>query len=166
MAPTIFQSPFFINIVLPFLLIFTIVYAILQKSEVLGKDKKQIDAIVGLVIGLIVVSFGNVTGYIINLMPFLAVSLVVIVVFMILFGSVHAGPLELNKGVKVAFGIISAIAVVIAVLVVTGSWDYILKLFGGGVTASSLATNVIFIVLIIGAIAVVIGFSGKSEKGG
>ena len=164
MAPTIFQSPFFINIVLPFLLIFTIVYAILQKSEVLGKDKKQIDAIVGLVIGLIVVSFGNVTGYIINLMPFLAVSLVVIVVFMILFGSVHAGPLELGKGVKVAFGIISAIAVVIAVLVVTGSWDYILKLFGGGVTASSLATNVIFIVLIIGAIAVVIGFSGKESS--
>lgn len=164
MASTIFQSPFFINIVLPFLLIFTIVYAILQKSEVLGKDKKQIDAIVGLVIGLIVVSFGNVTGYIINLMPFLAVALVVIVVFMILFGSVHTGPLELHKGVKVAFGIISAIAVVIAVLVVTGSWDYILKLFGGGVTASSLATNIIFIVLIIGAIAVVIGFSGKESS--
>jgi len=158
MAPTILQSPFFLEIVLPFLLIFTIVYAVLQKSEVLGKDKRQIDAIVGLVIGLIVVSFGKATGIIVNLMPFLAVSLVVILVFMILFGSVHSGPLVLENGVKVAFGIISAIAVVIAVLVVTGSWDYIKGLFGGGVTASSLATNIIFIALVIGAVvAVVLG---------
>jgi len=163
MVQTILQSPFFLEIILPFLLVFTIVYAVLQKSEILGKDKRQIDAIVGLVIGLIVVSFGKATGIIINLMPFLAVSLVVILVFMILYGSVHTGALELNKGVKVTFGILAAIGVVIALLVITGAWDYISGLFGG-VTASSVATNIIFIALIIGAIAAVIMGSKESEK--
>ena len=43
------------DVLLPFLLIFTIVFATLQKTMVLGKGKKNFNAIVSLVFGLMVV---------------------------------------------------------------------------------------------------------------
>ena len=54
------------EVLLPFLLVFTVVFAILQKTSILGKGKKQIDAIVSLVVGLIVVAFGYATNVIIK----------------------------------------------------------------------------------------------------
>ena len=51
----IFSNPFFTEMLLPFLLVFVVVFAILQKSKILGDGKAQIDAIVGLVIGLILI---------------------------------------------------------------------------------------------------------------
>ena len=84
---TILSHPLFIETILPFLLIFTIVFAVLQKSKIFGDGKKQIDAIVALVFGLLAIAFAQATGIIIQLIPFLAVSLVIILVFMILVGS-------------------------------------------------------------------------------
>jgi hypothetical protein len=53
------------DVILPFLLVFTVVYGVLQRSKVLGKQRK-IDAIVALVIGLFVVYMVN-TMHIVNL---------------------------------------------------------------------------------------------------
>jgi hypothetical protein len=44
-----------LNSLLPFLLIFTIVFAVLQKSLIFGPDKKNINVIVALIMGLAVV---------------------------------------------------------------------------------------------------------------
>lgn len=164
MAFTILQTPLVVEVILPFLLVFTVVFAILQKSEVLGKGKKQIDAIVALVIGLIAVAFGNAVGVIVQLTAFLAVSLVVILVFMILWGSVYKqGSFDVPKKVQWTFGVIIAIAVVIAVLVITDAWDSIIERFVLG--NPTLVANVIFIAIIIGAIAVVLaGAGGKKEE--
>ena len=161
MAETILSSPFVKDLVLPFLLIFAVVFAILQKSEILGKDKKQTDAIVALVVGLLVVAVGSATNIITGLMPILAVGLVVLLVFFLLWGFAFQGKLEVHKGVRWAIAVIAAIAVVITVLYLTGSWDYLKNLISGG---ESIVTNVVFVILIIVAIAVVVGFGGKSEK--
>ncbi len=163
MVETILSSPLFVQIILPFLLVFAVVFAVLQKSEILGKGKKQIDAIVALVVGLIVIAFGNATGIIVNLMPFLAVSLIIILVFMILLGMLYREQeFALNNGIKIAIGIIVTIALTVTVLHLTNGWEYIKNLFSedGG---SSLLANIIFIVLIIGAVAAVVS-SGKSSK--
>ena len=64
MAETILSSPIISEAVLPFILIFTVVFAILQKSSILGKDKKQIDAMVALVFGLITITFARAVGII------------------------------------------------------------------------------------------------------
>ena len=50
---TIISHPIFVGTILPFVLVFTIVFAVLQKSKIFGDDKKQIDSIVALVFGLI-----------------------------------------------------------------------------------------------------------------
>jgi len=163
MVETILQNAFFTELVLPFLLVFAIVFAVLQKSEVLGKGKKQADAIVALVSGLLVVSFGYAVHIITYLIPFLAVGLVVILVFLLLWGMFYKEAFEANKGVKIAAGIVSLVAVVIAVLYFTGAWDKIMPLLSG-TSSSALASNVILVIVIVGAIAMALGFGGKSEK--
>jgi len=165
-GPTILSSPLMVEVILPFLLVFTIVFAVLQKSKVLGDGKKQIDAIVALVIGLLVISFANATGLIVRLVPFMAVSLVVILVFMILWGMFwKEGEFDVGKGPKMAAGIVALIAVIIAVLVFTGFWQNIASMFSSG---SSLLANVVVIAVVIIAIIVVVmsggSSGGKSDK--
>ena len=57
MVEPFFISPFFIEYVLPFVLVFTLIFAVLQKTKLLGDNTQQIDAIIGLVIGLFLIAF-------------------------------------------------------------------------------------------------------------
>ena len=141
-------------------------FAILQKSEVLGKGKKQVDALIALVIGLIVISFGYAVSIINNLIPFLAVGLVILLVFMLLFGTLYKqGEFNLHKGVKIGIGIVIAIAVIIAVLVFSGVWDTILEAFSGD-SGSSWITNIVFLLIVVGVVAAVAWGGGSGDKKG
>ena len=164
MVNTILSSPFVKDLALPFLLVFAIIFAVLQKSEILGKGKKQTDAIIALVAGLIVVAVGSATKIINNLLPVLAVGLVVLLVFFLLWGfAFKEGEFTIHKNVQWAIGGIAAITVVVAALYYTGGMDYVKNLVSGG--GSSWLTNILFIALIVAAIAVVIGFGGgKSDN--
>src|SRR3990170_2793367 len=162
MVETILSSPFVRDLVLPFLLVFAVVFAILQKSEILGKERRQTDAIVALVVGLLVVAVGSATNIITGLMPILAVGLVVLLVFFLLWGfAFEQGKFAVPGGIQWTIAALAAIAVVIAVLVFTGGWDYLKNLTSGG---ESIITNIVFIVLIIIAVAVVVGFGKKPES--
>jgi len=74
------------EIIPAFLLIFVLIFAILQKSKILGSDKKQIDALIALAIALIFITVPVTRGIVVNLMPWLAVGVTVILVFLI-FGT-------------------------------------------------------------------------------
>jgi hypothetical protein len=162
---TILSHPLMVGTVLPFILVFTLVFAVLQKTKILGDGKKQIDALVALAIALIVVSFGYATGIIISLIPVLAIGVVVILIFMLLYGMSFHGDFKMHDNVKWTIGILAAIAVIIATMVATGAWDYVVDLFqtGGGGTFN--ITNLIFVVIIAIAVAlVVMGGGGGSDK--
>lgn len=163
MVATIFTTPL-AQVVLVFVLVFVIIFAMLQKSKVFGEGKKQIDAMVALVAGLIVTSVGYAIDLISNLIPFMAVVLVIILVFMLLFGSLYDKDFKLKGWMISAFGLLIFIALAIAVLYYTGSWDYLADLFSGG-DGSGIITNVIFIVIIIGAIVAVI-YGATPASGG
>jgi glycerol uptake facilitator-like aquaporin len=163
---TILQSPLFVEFILPFLLIFAVVFAILQKSQILGENKKQVDAIVALVVGLIVISFAQATGLIINLTVFLGIALVITLVFLLLWGAwFHQNKFEIPKNVQLIAGGVALIAVTIAVLIFTGAWDYLkYEIFEGG-SNNNLISNITFIVIILGAIGIiVIGGKGSSSS--
>lgn len=167
MALTIFSNPLFVEAILPFLLVFTLVFAILQKTKVLGDGKKQIDAIVAGVIGLIVISFSYATGIIISIIPFLAVAAVVILIFMLLYGMTFAsGKFEMHWGIQTAIGIILAIGIIVTVMIATGAWDYIVGVLNTGADKSAIITNLVFIGLFVAAVAAVLagGGKGKDEK--
>jgi hypothetical protein len=165
MAETFLNMPFVREVILPFILVFAIAFAVLQKSEILGKDKKQVDAIVALVVGLLVITVGKAVGVIVNLVPILAVGLVVILAFLLLWGMAYKGGDDAFKvpgGVKSVIGGLAAIAVIGAVLYYTGAWDYLKNAYLSG---TDWVTNVVVVIVVIIAVAVVLwaGGSGKKE---
>jgi hypothetical protein len=159
---TILSSPFFVNSVLPFLFIFPAVFAILQKSQIFGEGKKQIDSLIALAIALITISFANAVGIINSLVPFLAVSAAIILVLMILMGLISKeGDFDKAYGdsFKKWMSGLAVIAVALAVLVSTGAWDYLYyNLIEKG--SSGIFTNVVFVVLI----AIVAWIMLRNEK--
>jgi hypothetical protein len=157
----IFENVFFTEMLLPFVLVFVLVFAILQKTEILGKGKAQIDAIVGMVVGLILITFGYQTGVIVSLMGWLAVGISVIFVFLILYGLV-AGDLSADKmpaGLRIGIGVLAGIFTLGAVLYVTGFGDKIWSSFG---TSGDVWMNIVMIVVILGVVGVAV-WGGKKE---
>ena len=166
MAWTILSHPLFVEIVLPFILVFVVIFAVLQKSKILGEGKKQIDALVALVIGLLVVSFSHATGVIVSLMPLLAVGTVIILVFMLLYGMafVKKDSFDLPNWTKGLIGILAAIAVIISVLVATGGWEYLVDLYEGSDDGSFWISNALVIALVIGAFFALTRNGGEDKK--
>jgi hypothetical protein len=160
----IFENVFFTEMLLPFLLVFVVVFAILQNSKILGVGKAQVDAIVGMVVGLIAIGYGYQTGIIVSLMAWMAVGVAIILVFMILYGFV-AGDLSddknMPKGLKYTFGGLAAVFTIGVVLFVTGLGSKIWDSFGG---FSEIWMNVVMIVLVLGAMAVAIWGNKKEDK--
>ena len=158
------QSELFTLVILPFLLVFTLVFAILQKSKLLGEGKQQIDAIISFVIAAVVISFVNAVNIITQLSVFMALALFILFVFMIIYsfayGDTKGDPLAAQKWLIPAIGIVVIIAVVIAVLIISGYWDDVYNFF----TQGELGSNVIFVILIIAAIVAVVKGGRKSEK--
>lgn len=163
---TILSSPLFVEVIWPFVLVFTVIFAVLQKTEILGKGKRQIDALVAASIALITVSFGYATGVIVSIVPFLAVGAVVILIFMLLYGmafGIGDHNTKMNQRIKVAIAICAAIGVVVVTLMATGGWDWISEWFNTG-DRNSLVANVLVVGLILVAFVVVLFGDKASEK--
>ena len=162
---TILSHPLVVGTVLPFVLVFTLIFAILQKTKILGDGKKQIDALVALAIGLIVVSFGYATGIILSLIPVLAVGAVIILIFLLLYGMVfEPGKFDVHKNVKITIGLVAAIAVIIAAMVATGAWTYVIDMFQTSEGGLVSVANLIFVAVIIVALAMALLSGGKDKK--
>ena len=83
------------DVLLPFLLIFTIVFAVLQKTNILGEDKKNFNVIIALVVGLSVViphvlgtypAGMDVVELINEIIPQLSLVIVIFIMLLILTG--------------------------------------------------------------------------------
>jgi hypothetical protein len=155
--------PLFREIVLPFILIFVLVFAILQKSKLLGEGKTQIDAILGFVIAALLIGFSRAVGYITQFTVFLSVGLIILFVFLLLFGFARGtndgDPL---KDMKLKYWILGIIfvAVIVGALIITNTWDTVLQFF----TSEGVGQNILFLVLIIAAVMAVV-FSGSKGTG-
>lgn len=155
MADTIFQSAIFTDYLLPFLLVFVIVFGILEKTKLIGDGKKQLNAIIAFVIGLIFVGALYPKEILGNLILFLTVSLIVIFVFLLLYGFVRGDKdgLQIGDTLKKVLGGIVGIAVIIAVIWATG-YD-----LGGLLNkdwSNTFFTNLLFIVVIAVAMALIL----------
>ena len=154
----IFDNPFFTEMLLPFLLVFVVVFAILQKSKILGDGKAQIDAIVALVIGLILIGVPQPRDIIVGIMPWMAVAVAVILVFLILYGFVAGDLSKAPTWMKTTFGILAGLFTLAVVLYISG-FDWLSN--SGG---SELWTSVLMIILVIAVMAVAIHGGKRSDK--
>ena len=158
----IFGSDLMMNYILPFLLVFVLIFAILQKAEILGKEKKQIDALVALAIALILIAVPQPRNIIVGIVPWLAVGVVVMLVFLLLYGFVGETSWQGNKGLKIVFGILAGLFVIGVVLYVTGLWTTLYSQLSG--SGSGWFSTVLMLVIIGGAIAVAVGTGKKGGK--
>ena len=119
---TILQHWVLTDFVYPFLLVFFITFAVLEKSKILGgDDKRQLNALVSFVIGLIFVGAIFPKQVVSNMVLFLSVALVIVFVVLILWGfifSKEGGGMELNPSMKMGLFIVVTFAIIYAILVV------------------------------------------------
>jgi hypothetical protein len=162
----ILANPWFVEYILPFLLVFTLIFAILEKSKMLGEGKKQVDALVSLSIALMVIAFSFAREFIVNMMPYFVIMLIILFVFMFLFGFITAkkeGDM-LNRGLKITLGIVFGLAVLAVSLYVSGLWTWIYSALQSEGYLENAFINVIILGFIGGAIAIVLGSGRKGEQ--
>jgi hypothetical protein len=161
---TILQNWIFTRFALPFLLIFFIVFGILEKTKLFGPDKKQLNAFIAFVIGLILVGATSPTLTISNLILFLTVAIVVLFVALLLWGFV-AGEKGLEfekapKALKWFIGIVIVVAVIIALLWALGTEVTVFETVSDFLFKSdwskSFWTNLSFVAVIIIALVLVL----------
>lgn len=163
MAETILQHWIFTRFALPFLLVFFIVFALLEKTKILGDGKKQINALVAFIIGLVTISIAYPTEVISNLILFLTVAIIVVFVALILWGFVAGGEAKVdNKYVKIIAGVVIVVAVVWAVLWATKLSTPFYDFLFSQAWSDTFWTNVAFVVVIAAALGLVLKSSGGS----
>jgi len=84
--------------VIPFLLIFAVVFALLQKTGILGdKENKGIHAVVGIAVGLLALQFDIVSTFFSVIFPRMGVGLSVFLVLLIFIGFFFNGKDKKDK---------------------------------------------------------------------
>jgi len=115
------------DVLLPFILVFTIVYAVLQKSKILGKDSKNFNIIISLVLGL-----GVVIPHVLGIYP---------------------GPSAVDI-INAALPQISVLIVfVILFLIVVGVWFKDVDFGGASITGWAVLLSLVAVILIFGSAA-------------
>lgn len=74
------------NVLMPFLLVFAITFAVLEKLDIF-KGKRQINGIVAAVFGILVIRNQYVVGIITKFLPNISLFMIVILMFLLLIGT-------------------------------------------------------------------------------
>lgn len=150
----------FFDVVLPFLLIFTIVFALLERTKVLGVEtidgkhytKKNLNTMAAFVIAFLVVASSRLVEIITTVSSQFVVILFLIVLFLLLAGSFHMEKQEaffLTGGWKTLFMVIAFVSISVIFLDAT---DYLDDTFGfltGADRGEVTGTAILFIVIIV-----------------
>ena len=159
------------DVILPFLLVFTIVFAILEKTRVLGEEngqpKKNLDSMVAFVIALLVTVAVNIIEVINRALPNLALLLIILISGLMVVGLFWGtGEIKIeNSWLKAIFFVVLFIVVLgiffdalgwldVAVDYVEGNWD------------QTVVPTFIFFIITIGAIFYIVEGGGKKTKEG
>lgn len=162
---TILQNWIFTKFLFPFILVWFIVFALLEKTKILG-EKKQINIIVSAVIGLIFVGAVYPKLVVGNLILFLTVAIVAVFVIILLWAFVFSGVSDshMEKYLKLGLGIVVTIAFIWAVVWATGWSENLANLFSGESSlGQTIIVNGVFLLVIAGALALVLMKSKSSS---
>lgn len=138
--------------VLPFLLIFAVIFGILTKTNIFGAEKKGLNVVISLVIGLLALQFDFVPLFFSEIFPKLGVGLSIILTLMILLG------LFLPKGKTTANYLLVGIAAIVFIFVISTSFSNLgFSLYNYGIwnfiyANLGLITIVIIVIVAVGAV--------------
>jgi hypothetical protein len=163
------------DVLLPFLLVFTVVFAVLQKSNILGEDQNNLDAIVAFVVGLLFVAASKAVSIINEALPQVMILVVVGLGFLLMLG-IFAKPGgtvfdDLGKNTRLVIQIVMAVAVVLIFLGVikldngqswlSYGWNYLIYFWDSAVIGS-----IVIFLVVIGVIFFVVKGGKSEERGG
>jgi len=174
------------DVILPFLLVFTITFAVLEKTRILGTVRihgtdesipnKNLNSMVSFVVALLVVATANIVRTINESLPNIILLLVASISFLILIGVFVKGELdftEKHKGWNRAFIIIMFVGVILIFLnaiyinlngeeisVLEYIIDWIINNWSGAIFGS-----IIILVIVIFAIATITKGSSSKKEG-
>ncbi len=151
--------------VLPFLLIFAIVYGILDKSRIFshddGKGAKEgnrgVNAIIAGAVALLALQFGFVTTFFAEIFPKFGVGIVVLVVLFLMVGLFYRG--DKDRGSFYTIGLVLGVA---TVLWAVSNWDFWGDYFGISWWIQDNFWVIVIGVIVVVALAMVVG-KGKSS---
>ena len=173
-AVELLQDFGFFDVILPFLLVFTVVFGVLEKTKIFGTDtiggntytKKNINAMVAFVLAFFVIAAKQIVDSIQVSLPMVSLVLIAIICFLMLVGSFASGKEEFNfldlfegwKGFLAGIFLFSIIAIFFQSI---GWLDPIIDYISGR------GKDMFIIVVFVGIIAGIVYFvfnAGKEEK--
>src|SRR3989344_190249 len=150
----------FFDIVLPFLLIFAVVYGILTYLGIFGKENKAVSIIVAVVLGLLSVRLPFFSQFLAEITPRLGVGLSILLALIILVGLFTP-----KKSRGTITWILFAVGAIIAIIILIQT-ETVLGGYGSGYFSEQLIGWVVMIAILIGVIvAVTAGKGGKGSSG-
>lgn len=155
----------FFDVILPFLLVFTVVFGILEKTKIFGTEKigdkdypkKNINAMVAFVIAFFVLAAKEIIASFQESLPIVSLFLVAIISFLMLVGSFSSSKEEFNfmdmfQGWKTPLAIVFTISIIAIFFHSFGWLEPIYEYITGR------GNDVFIIAVFIGIIAAVVGF--------
>ncbi len=169
------------DVVLPFILVFTIMFAILERTRIFGVEKtksgevtkKNLNAMVSFVVAFLVVASSKLVETITKVSSEIIVLLLLIVFFLMLVGTfrthkeIEAGELLTEKAWRTGFMVVIAIVIVFIFLdaITTESGETWLDVFWDWLSQFYTNAAVAAIVLII-AMIIFVAWIAKAPKEG
>ncbi len=168
------------DVVLPFLLVFAIIFAILEKTRILGEEtikgekipKRNLNTLVGFVIAMLTVATNKVVNAINIALPNIILVIVSFVAFLLMLGIFYkSGELDFKSQHPYFFRFFMIVSLIILILIILNSieldngqsWlDYILE-YAFNNLSGPIVTSAIFLIIAVGAI-VYITWPASSKK--
>ena len=174
----------FFNVVLPFIFVFAVVFAILEKTKILGsegtgdnlKPKTSINAMVSFAVALFVVAATNIVQIIRESLPMVVLVLIVIISFMLLAGSfMGSGEFNFSDDKYKFWRIFLTVTMFFSVILIFMStiktengvsWlKYIYTYMMQNWATGPIVSGLVFLIVIVGAIYFIVGPKNEQPQG-
>ena len=144
------------DFLLPFILIFAVIFGILTATNILGKNK-GVHIIVAFVIALLAIRFNLVPEFFGQAFPRLGVGLAVLLVMMVLLGLFIP---ENQTKYWMTYGL-GTLAIIVGIVVIWNSFDVLGYDFGNGIT-----DNIAWIVGALVVVGIIVAVVASTSSGG
>lgn len=146
--------------ILPFLIIFAVVFGVLQKSKIFGTDAKEtkgINAVLAMAVGLTALQFDFVSTFFATIFPRFGVGISILLVLIIMLGLFLTENSKSTDGLKYVGWIIGVLVVIWSL----SNWNFWGDQFNLGFWIQDYFWTILVVAVVIGGIVAVVN-GGKA----
>jgi len=137
----------FYDVVIPFLLVFTLVFGVLQKIKIFGKESKQYNALISVTIALLFVAASNLVEAVNQYMPVIGLVLAMFLGLMLMLGMF--GVKEGSKGVQTLGWVLAGLVSITIGLAYLPQIKWFSDFFGSLENYSTLLLTIVIVMAVV-----------------